>query len=673
MKSTGKKAVKKAEEETAEPVSRPVEAEVNGCVVIEQVTPEIDGGKFAAKAIAGEPVAVEADIFSYGHDLLGACVRFRCSGDSLWEEAPMAFSDNDRWQGAFTPAKNGRYAYTLQAWMDPVRTWLRNIEKKASVYPSVQSDVFEGIELFKKVRGMASAEDREDVNDFIKQLKKTQGASPEVLKLIADPRVKKWAGRYSVREHCTDYGKTLELIVDRKRADFGAWYELFPRSQGRVAGQSATFKDCIARLPEIKQMGFDVIYLAPIHPIGRTNRKGPNNTLMPLEDSPGSPWAIGGPEGGHKAIHPDLGTEEDFREFVRAASEQGIEIALDVAYQCSPDHPYVTEHPDWFFRLPDGHIRYAENPPKKYEDIYPLNFNCRDREAMWEEMKNIILYWVERGVKIFRVDNPHTKPLPFWKWMIESVQKKHPDVLFLAEAFTRPKIMKYLAKSGFTQSYTYFTWRNSKTVLRQYLEELTQTEMKDYFRGNFFVNTPDILHEFLQTGGESAFKIRLVLAATLSSTYGIYSGFELCENRPKAPGSEEYLDSEKYQYKVWDWDRPGHIKDFVARVNRVRAENPALRLYGNLEFYESANDHILCYGKRTPDNGNILVVIVNLDPFNPHEDIVCLPLDKFGIEASQTFQAKDLLTGNEYSWRGSRNYVRLDPSVATAHIFEIRK
>jgi len=478
---------------------------------------------------------------------------------------------------------------------------------------------------------------------------------------------------YPLKEKKIQYRHTLELIADRKAAEYAAWYEMFPRSQGRKTNKSATFKDCIKRLPDIQSMGFDVIYLPPIHPIGKTNRKGPNNTLETDKDSPGSPWAIGSPEGGHKSVHPELGTLEQFREFVAAAKDKGIEIALDLAYQCSPDHPYVKEHPEWFYRLPDGTIRYAENPPKKYQDIYPLNFYGENREALWEELREIVFFWIRQGVKIFRVDNPHTKPLLFWSWMIRSVQEKYPETIFLAEAFTRPKVMKLLAKAGFTQSYTYFTWRNTKQELREYLEELTQTPMKDYFRGNFFANTPDILHEFLQKGGKAAFKIRLALAATLSSAYGIYSGYELCENTPLREGSEEYLNSEKYEIKVRDWNREGNIKDYIARINRIRMENPALQEYKNLRFFESRNDSILCYGKWTKALDNLIVAVVNLDPFRTHEDLLTLPIWEFGIEEWQTYQMKDLITGDKYYWKGKQNYVRLDPEVEPVHIFKLSK
>jgi len=411
----------------------------------------------------------------------------------------------------------------------------------------------------------------------------------------------------------------------------------------------------------------------PIHPIGYTKRKGPNNSLVAEENAPGSPWAIGNFYGGHKAVHPDLGTLEDFQKFVKVANDYGIEIALDFAIQCSPDHPYVKYHPEWFYHRADGTIKSAENPPKKYEDIYPINFFCEHKEALWEELKSVVLFWIANGVKIFRVDNPHTKPLKFWHWLIKEVRSQHPEVIFLAEAFTRPKVMKYLAKIGFNQSYTYFTWRNTKWELQSYLKELTQGEMKNYFLGNFFANTPDILPEILQKGGRPAFKMRLALAATLSSTYGIYSGFELCENEVKEEGTEEYLDSEKYEYKVRDWKKEGNITDYIEKINHIRESNPALQQYKNLEFFQTSNDNILCYGKFSKDGSNAVIVVVNLDPFNAHEDMVTLPVEKFGVKDWETYQMKDLITGEKYYWKGPSNYVRLDPQVEPAHIFLLKK
>jgi starch synthase (maltosyl-transferring) len=642
-------------------------------LVIEGVTPEIDGGQFAAKCVVGEPFWVEADVFKEGHDVIRVHLLYKEKGGILWDQAPMDFMENDRWRGCFTPLRNSCYVYTLEAWMDPAFSWLRGLEKKCLANDSVRSDVLEGLLLLKPLATRVKGADKKDFSKFCKTLRISGGSAGETLQVIQNSRFLEILSRYPLKEHRTLYAKELELVVDRKIAEFGAWYELFPRSQGVVPGKSGTFRDCVRRLPDIKEMGFDVIYLAPIHPIGLTSRKGPNNSLSADQNSPGSPWAIGSHLGGHKAVHPELGTLKDFKDFVKSAAAANIEIALDVAFQCSPDHPYVREHPEWFYRRPDGTIHYAENPPKKYQDIYPLNFHCQDWKGLWEELKSVILFWVGHGVKIFRVDNPHTKPLRFWKWLIDGIKRDYPEVIFLSEAFTRPKMMKFLAKAGFTQSYTYFTWRNTKWEIRQHLEELTQTDMKHYFRGNFFANTPDILHEFLQKGGRPAFKIREALAATLSPSYGIYSGFELCENTAKSPGSEEYLNSEKYDYSVRDWDSPGNIKDFIGRVNRIRRNNPSLQEYKNLEFYESRNENVICYGKRTADNSNIIVVIVNLDPFNTQEDFITLPIGKFGIQEWQTYQMRDLLNGEKYHWKGSTNYVRLEPDVQTAHIFCLKK
>lgn len=641
-------------------------------IVIENIVPELDGGTFPVKWIAGRPLPVQADIYKEGHDILGAAIKFREKSESRWREAPMATLVNDRWEGSFVPEKNSRYFYCVEAWFDLIRTWLVHVEKKAPHNLAIVSETDEGIGLLKRLREILSKTDAERLAPWIGKLEKSEGVSEEVLRIVKNTEFTSIVEKVPLKSLEVS-SPPLELIVDRPAAEYGAWYEFFPRSQGRDPEKSGTFKDCIRRLPEIKKMGFQVLYLPPIHPIGTTNRKGPNNTLNADEHSPGSPWAIGNKEGGHKSIHPALGTMADFEEFVKEAAKHGMEIALDYALQCSPDHPYVKEHPEWFYHLPDGSIRFAENPPKKYEDIYPLDFMCADREAMWEEMKSILLFWIEKGVKIFRVDNPHTKPLRFWQWIIRDVQDRHPDVLFLAEAFTRPKVMQFLAKAGFTQSYTYFTWRNHKGEIRQYLEELTRSEMKYYFRGNFFANTPDILSEILQKGGRPAFKMRLVLAATLSSVYGIYSGYELCENTPLREGTEDYLDSEKYQYKVRDWDRPGNIKEFIGLVNGARKENPALQQYTNLEFLGTRNDQMLAYMKWNNDKSNVVIVAVNLDPHHVQEDLLHFPGWQFGIQDWQTFQVRDLITGDKFHWKGQHHYIRLDPNVEPAHIFLLNR
>lgn len=468
------------------------------------------------------------------------------------------------------------------------------------------------------------------------------------------------------------YDRVFSVYFHRPQARYAAWYEMWPRSQGKIEGKSATFKDMEARLPEIHKMGFDTLYLAPIYPVGRTNRKGPNNTLNARPNDPGSPFSIGNEYGGHKAINPELGTLDDLKRFAKKANQLGIEIVLDIALTCSPDHPYVKEHPDWFFYNEDGTIKYAENPPKKYQDVYPLNFYPKDKNEMWNEMKSIFLFWIKQGVKTFRVDNPHTKPVEFWQWLIKKIQAKYPDTIFLAEAFTEPPMMKLLAKIGFTQSYTYFTWRNTKQELTEYLTELTQSEMKYYFRGNLFTNTPDILMPILQEGGRPAFKMRIALATTLSSLYGMYNGFELCENKA-IPGTEEYMNSEKYQYKVWDWDRPGNIKDYITKLNKIRRENSALHYYRNLKFYNSSDENVIFYGKTSYDKQNTVFIAVNLDPFNIHSSILRIPIEHFGIAENEEYEIEELITGKVFKWKGSESEIELNPNEEPAMIFKIKK
>jgi starch synthase (maltosyl-transferring) len=466
------------------------------------------------------------------------------------------------------------------------------------------------------------------------------------------------------------YGRELELVVDRPEARFAAWYEMFPRSQGKVPGKSATFDDCIERLADVAALGFDVVYLVPIHPIGRVNRKGRDNAVTAAPDDPGSPYAIGASEGGHTAVNPELGTLDDFRRFVRAAAELGIEVALDFAIQCAPDHPWVAEHKEWFRFRPDGSIRYAENPPKRYEDIVNVEFDNPDREGLWKALRDIVLFWTDQGVRTFRVDNPHTKPLPFWEWLIREAKARCPEAIFLSEAFTRPKMMRALAKAGFTQSYTYFTWRNTKQELTEYLTELAQGPAKEYFRPNFFTNTPDILPGFLQEGGRPAFRIRLVLAGTLSPAYGIYNGFELCEDAA-IPGREEYIHSEKYEYKVWDWNRPGNIKRDIAILNRFRRENPALHELTNLRFLDCADPNILAYAKATGDCSNIVIAVVNLDPQGIHGGEVMLPLSEWGLSEEQEFVVEEAFTGRIAAWRGNRQHLILDPQTNPASLFRL--
>ncbi|GBD39391.1 Alpha-1,4-glucan:maltose-1-phosphate maltosyltransferase 1 [bacterium HR37] len=640
-------------------------------VVIENVKPEIDCGLFPIKRAVGEKVVVEADIFADGHDSVSARLLYKKGNDEVWSEVPMIFIENDRWRGEFRVQEIGDYYYTVEGWVDHFKTWQKDIKKKFEAGQDIGVDVLIGIGYIEGALKRAKGDDKKRLMHIISSLK---NSSPEEVPLIAfSNELVELMDKYPDRSLSTRYEKKLRVVVDRERALFSAWYERFPRSCSSQPGRHGTFKDCEGILPEIARMGFDVLYLPPIHPIGKTNRKGKNNSPVAQPDDVGSPWAIGSEEGGHKSVHPQLGTIEDFVSLVNKAKEYNIEIALDLAFQCSPDHPYVREHPEWFRWRPDGTVQYAENPPKKYEDVLPLNFETENWRELWEELKSIVVFWIEKGVRIFRVDNPHTKPFRFWKWLIEEIKRDYPDVIFLSEAFTRPKVMYHLAKAGFTQSYTYFTWRNTKREFIEYLTELTQTEVREYFRPNFWPNTPDILPEHLQFGGRPAFMMRLVLAATLSSNYGIYGPvFELCVSEA-LPGKEEYLNSEKYEIRYWDWDQPGNLKDFIARVNRIRRENPALQTTWNLKFFEVDNEYILFYGKVNEDLSNIILVVVNLDPHHTQSGWVRVPVSELGIEPNQPYLVHDLLSEDKYIWQGEYNYVELNPHVIPARIFRVRK
>jgi starch synthase (maltosyl-transferring) len=640
-------------------------------LIIEAVEPAVDGGRYPAKRIVGEPCVVEADIFRDGHQTIRAALKYRRKNDESFAEAPMLPLDNDRWRGEFVPRENTRYVYTIEAWTDLFASWRSDFKKKVAAGREVRSDLLEGVALIEKMLRRATASDREILTRCLAQLRASQNGFASALKIIEEPGVTEAAERAGERYGLLRYEPNLEVIVDRPKARFSTWYEMFPRSQTTDPNKPATFREAERRLPAIADMGFDVIYLPPIHPIGVTNRKGPNNALNGSDHNPGSPWAIGNEAGGHDSVDPALGTVADFQHFVATAAKLGMETSIDFAVQCSPDHPWVRTHPEWFSHRPDGSIKYAENPPKEYEDIYPIEFDTKNQRGLMQELLRVVNLWIDRGVKIFRVDNPHTKPVAFWEWLIGSVQASHPEVIFLAEAFTRPKMMKALAKAGFTQSYTYFTWRNSKYELTEYLTEITGTGMREYFRPNFFANTPDILAPILQQGGPPAFRMRLVLAATLSSSYGIYSGFELCENEA-VPGTEEYLNSEKYEIKVRDWHQPGNIREFIARVNQIRGENIALQDFLNLRFLETDSDQILCYAKQSPDKGNIILVAVNLDPLQAHSCTVVLPPEVVGAAPGQHYEVADLLTGANYTW-SDRNYVRLDPAVQPAHILRVGK
>jgi starch synthase (maltosyl-transferring) len=641
-------------------------------VIIENLQPLLDGGHYPIKRIIGEDLGVEADIFKDGHDVVAAVLKWRVLGKREWREASMSFVDNDRWRGVCTLYDQAIHEYTVEAWTDTFRSWQSEFVKKfEGGISALRSEALEGSAIVESAAKRArDRADRERLLEFSEQISK--GAISEIYAIAQSPELEVLMATYPDRSDATQFVPAPRVVVDRQAALFGAWYEFFPRSAEGRADRGSTFRDCLPRLDDAKAMGFDVIYLPPIHPIGHTNRKGRNNSITSEPGHPGVPWAIGSDAGGHKAVEPALGTPADFDWFQKEVRERGMEIALDFALNCSPDHPYVKDHPEWFYRRPDGTIKYAENPPKKYEDIYPLNFRCENWRELWNEIKSIVLFWAEHGVRIFRVDNPHTKPVAFWEYLITGVRDKYPDTIFLSEAFTRPKMMKALTKAGFNQSYTYFTWRNSKRELIEYFTELTQTEMSEYFRPNLWPNTPDILPFVLQEGGRAAFMIRVLLAATLSPLYGIYSGYELCENEA-LPGREEYLDSEKYQFKERDWNAPGNIKDWITRLNRIRQQNRALQLYTNLRFYHAENDAILFYGKMTAARDNIILVVVNLDPHRKQNSFVDVPIERFGQMESDDYRVQDLLSGATYTWRGRRNYVELDPNIQPAHIFLVRR
>jgi starch synthase (maltosyl-transferring) len=641
-------------------------------VVIENLQPLIDGGRYPIKRIVGEDLVVEADIFRDGHDVVAAILKWRVLGKRAWRETPMNFVDNDRWRGVCTLYDQAIHEYTVEAWTDMFGSWQAEFAKKFEAGISdLRSEALEGAALVegaaKRARDRA---DRKRLLEFAQQI--STGANSDVHLIARSGELEVLMATYPTRAAATQYDPAPRAMVDRPAALIGAWYEFFPRSAEGRGDRGSTFRDCLQRVDDAKAMGFDVIYFPPIHPIGHTNRKGRNNSVTYEPGEPGVPWAIGGEAGGHKAVEPSLGTLDDFDWLQKEVRKRGMEIALDFAINCSPDHPYVKEHPDWFYKRPDGTIKYAENPPKKYEDIYPLNFHCENWRELWAELKSVVLFWAGHGVRIFRVDNPHTKPVAFWEYLITGVREKYPDTIFLSEAFTRPKMMKALAKAGFNQSYTYFTWRNSKRELVEYFTELTQTEMSEYFRPNLWTNTPDILPFVLQEGGRPAFMIRVALAATLSPLYGIYSGYELCENEA-LPGREEYLDSEKYQYKERDWNAPGNIKEWIARLNQIRKENRALQLYTNLRFHDAENDAILFYSKMTAARDNIILVVVNLDPHRKRHSFVYVPIESFGQMESDVYQVQDLLSGATYTWRGRRNYVELDPEIQPAHIFLVRR
>jgi starch synthase (maltosyl-transferring) len=642
-------------------------------VVIENVRPQVNEGRFNVKRAMGEQVRVRADIFADSHDVLAARLLWRPATSEEYTETPMRLLVNDLWEGMFPIENSCPHHYTVEAWVDHFRSWLEFLTKKFEAGQDIGVELVEGAGLLEAAAKRASGKDRKLLAAGAEAL--GQEAPEEAYAAAKEPELVLAMDRNADRSRATRHVRELTVEVDPAKAAFSTWYEMFPRAARSLRGDEGhgTFKDMEALLPEIARMGFDVLYLPPIHPIGRTSRKGKNNNPVSEAQEPGSPWAIGAKEGGHKAIHPELGDFDDFARLNEKAGALGIDIALDIAFQCSPDHPWVSGHPEWFKHRADGTIRYAENPPKKYQDIYPLDFESEDWESLWEALKDVFLFWCDKGVRVFRVDNPHTKSMRFWEWVLPEVKKVHPDAIFLSEAFTRPKIMYRLAKAGFTQSYTYFTWRNTKWELTQYMTELVEDAPRDYFRPNFWPNTPDILPEYLQYGGRPAFQARLVLAATLSSNYGIYGpAFELCENRG-LEGKEEYADSEKFEIKERNWEQKGNLKDFIALVNAIRRDNPALQTTWNLKFLEADNEFIIFYAKYDDALDNIILTAVNLDPYNKQGAWLHLPRAMFGIGENQPFLVHDLLGDDKFIWHGERNFLELEPHTLPARIFRLRK
>ena len=670
--------LKKPVDSTAMPSSASSTSNANWSrVVIDGVNPIVDGGQYPSKRVLGETIVVSANVYTDGHNAIACSLLYRKSGQTMWSKASMQLIQPglDLWQGSFKAAELGLYEFTLHAWIDEFANWRRDTGKKHAAGQAIDLELSEGCALLdasaKSAEKLGNSQAAKSLQDYASKLKGAQGKEFAVA-FSEDTALEELMHEYCPKLMICEFDKILPVVVESERALYGAWYELFPRSlRSDSSKKHGTLKDAVAHLPYVAGMGFDVLYIPPIHPIGAAHRKGKNNSLTPEQSDPGSPWAIGAKEGGHKSIHPELGTLEDFDELVKGAQSHNMDIAIDIAFQCSPDHPYVKEHPEWFYHRPDGSIRYAENPPKKYEDIYPINFECENWQALWAELKDVVLFWVSHGVKIFRVDNPHTKPFAFWQYLIKEVRSQAPDTVFLAEAFARPNIMYHLAKVGFSQSYTYFTWRNTKFELTKYFTELYSSPLVDYFRPNLFANTPDINPEFLQYGGRPGHMIRLVLAATLGATYGIYGPvFELCASDAMS-GSEEYKDSEKYEMRNWDLKRADSLSDFIGRVNRIRKSNPALHQNRNLKFLRIDNEEMIAFAKTSEDGTSSIVTVVNLNPHYVQEGTLFLPNKDFGTE--QSYQVHDLITGMRFLWNGEANFVRLDPKVSPAFVFKILK
>lgn len=645
-------------------------------VVIERVSPDIDGGRFPVKRVAAERVTVRANIFTEGHDRLSAVVKHRSHGSRRWHELPMQALPNDRFEASFVVGAPGMHEYTIEAWIDRFGSWRAGLAKKVEAAMEVSSELLEGAAIVEAAAQRAEAARSEtDAGWLVAQARTLRGESDlaDRAELALSTELARAVGRHPDRADASSLGRAVQIVIETQRARTGAWYEFFPRSTSKEPGVHGTFRDCEAWLEYIADMGFDVVYLPPIHPIGSSHRKGPNNATVSGPEDPGSPWAVGSEEGGHKSVNPALGSLADFDRLVARARELGLELALDIAFQCSPDHPYVRKHPEWFRHRPDGSIQYAENPPKKYQDIYPLDFECEHWRELWHELASVVEFWIDHGISIFRVDNPHTKPFAFWEWMIRQIREEHPEVVFLSEAFTRSSVMQYLAKSGFSQSYTYFTWRNTKHEIEEYFRELCRPPLADFMRPNLFVNTPDILPEYLQTGKRAAFQVRATLAATLAHSWGVYGPvFELCV-ADALPGSEEYRDSEKYEIRHWKLDDPWSLREYLARLNLIRRDNRAITEGEGPEFYDVDNREIVAFTRRSPDCEEAVLVVVNLDPHHAQSGWLSLPLAALGIDTERPFQVHDLLGGARYLWHGPRNFVSLDPESTPAHIFRLRR
>jgi starch synthase (maltosyl-transferring) len=641
-------------------------------VVISGISPQIEGGKYPAKRVIGESLTVTADIFGDGHDEVAASVLVKHQRDELWRELPMNYILNDRWEVTIPLDQIGFHQYQVIGWIDHYTTWKKGLVKKYDANQDVTVELQIGTQLFNEALSLADSADKTKLKKWIALFKKPENTETKINLAVSD-EVGEVMGRIKAKDLVTTFPEIFTIEVERKKAGFSAWYEIFPRSAAVESGKHGTLNEVKRLLPRIAGMGFDILYFPPIHPIGEEKRKGKNNSLTPSADDPGSPWAIGNVTGGHKSIHPELGTLEDFESLVAEAEKFNLEVAMDIAFQCAPDHPYVKEHPQWFKWRPDGTVQYAENPPKRYEDILPFNFETEDWENLWKELKSVIDFWIEKGVRVFRIDNPHTKAFSFWEWLIKEVREKNPEVLFLAEAFTRPRVMEKLAKSGFNQSYSYFTWRNTKWEFEQYLTELTKTDQQYYFRPNFWPNTPDILPHHLAVGGENAHIQRLILAATMSSNYGIYGPvYEYGVNTPH-PGKEEYTDNEKYEIKHWDWDRYSRTAEIITMINQIRHENPALQTTWNIDFTYTDNEQIICYTKTDQRSSNALLIAVNLDVFNTHGATIRVPLEQLGIDPNQPYQVHDMLSGEKYRWQGEYNFVQLNPYDMPAHIFKVEQ